>query len=135
MFLLLDLSHYTGDTQENELLFYGVVKDNNDKIVEGAAVMVFVCYNGGIEKLLGYNYTDNEGTYIVNIPVLPEYKGLDGFKVIAGKGSLPPERNIFPVSYAESPRKSSSNIDFYDFLKLVSNNPGKTIFELFKRFN
>lgn len=123
---------YTNDTPKNDLLFYGVVKDNNYKPLEGAAVMVFACYKGGIEKPLGYTFTDNEGTYILNLPEPADYNSLEGFKVRAGKGGRPTERKGRPANYGERPNTKSLNRGFFDFLKLVSNNPNKTISELMK---
>lgn len=81
----LDLPNKEDTIEKNQLLFYGVVRDDNNKILVGAAVKVFACYKGGIEKPMAYTYTDNEGAYFINIPEPLDYNELDGFKVRAGK--------------------------------------------------
>ena len=70
---------------KRKLNFQGVVKDDNNEVLKGAAVMVFACYKGGIEKPMAYTNTDNEGAYFINIPEPLDYNQLDGFKVRAGK--------------------------------------------------
>lgn len=126
----MGLPDITADEQGNRLSFYGVVKDSHDKVLEGVAVMVFACYRGGIEKPLGYTFTDNEGSYIISIPEFPDYSELDGFKVRAGKGSSPAEGIGHPVNYGKKSHTPASNKDFHHFLKIVLNNPNKTIFDL-----
>jgi len=128
------LTHIPGGREKSELLFYGTVKDDDNNLIEGATVMVLACYGDGTESPFGYTFTDGEGTYIVNIPRPDDYTGLEGFKVLAGKGSLPQEGNDYLDGPEENPYINSSNKGFYDFLKLISNNPGKTIFELIKKF-
>lgn len=129
----LDLADKTAGMQENRLLFNGVVKGDHNEGLEGVAVMAFACYKGEIEKPLGYTFTGNDGTYIISIPEFFDYKNLEGFKVRAGKGIPPSEGTGRRVNYSESPRTASSNNDFYSFLKLVSTNPNKTIFDLLRR--
>lgn len=82
---------------KSELFFQGVVKDDNNRVLEGAAVMVFACSKDGDEKLLGYTFTDKKGRYFAIITE-PGYNELDGFKVRAGKDSLTPERIGYPVN-------------------------------------
>lgn len=79
-----DLPNKEDTTEKNQLLFYGVVRDDNN-ILAGAAVKLFACYKGGIEKPMAYTYTDNEGAYFINIPEPLDYNELDGFIVRAGK--------------------------------------------------
>ncbi|MFZ5649856.1 MAG: carboxypeptidase-like regulatory domain-containing protein [Bacillota bacterium] len=128
------LPDYTGDIQNNNLLFQGVVRDGNNKALEGAAVMVFACYKGGTEKPLGYSFTGEDGTYIVNIPAPPDYKRLEGYKVRAGKGTLPPDGGGRTADYGEKSPTKPANRGFYDFLRMVSGKPNKTISELMKEF-
>jgi len=87
---------------KRKLNFQGVVKDDNNEVLKGAAVMVFACYKGGIEKLLGYAFTDIKGRYFAIISEPSDYNDLDGFKVRAGKGNLP-EIIGYPVNYGEMP--------------------------------
>lgn len=87
---------------KRKLNFQGVVKDDNNEVLKGAAVMVFACYKGGIEKLLGYAFTDIKGRYFAIISEPPGYNDLDGFKVRAGKGNLP-EIIGYSVNYGEMP--------------------------------
>lgn len=129
-----DLPDYTGDIQNSNLIFQGVVRDGNNKALEGAAVMVFACYKGGTEKPLGYSFTGEDGAYIVNIPPPPDYKRLEGYKVRAGKGIPPPEGGGRKADYGEKPPTKPANRGFYDFLRLVSGKPDKTIPELMKEF-
>jgi hypothetical protein len=75
----------TGQNVDRLLNFYGVVKDNNDSPIEGAVVMAFACFAGGVEKFLGSALTDRGGRYFISIPKLTNYNGLLGFKVRAGK--------------------------------------------------
>lgn len=75
----------TGQNVDRLLNFYGVVKDNDTSPIEGAAVMAFACFAGGVEKFLGSAFTDREGRYFISIPKLSNYNGLLGFKVRAGK--------------------------------------------------
>lgn len=123
----------TAGRQENQLLFCGVVKNDHQEVLEGVAVMAFACYRGGIEKPLGYTFTDHEGAYIISIPEFFDYKDLDGFKVRAGMGSPPPEGIKQPANYGERPKEASPNKDFHYFLKLISNNRNKTIFDLMEK--
>lgn len=73
---------------EDSLYFYGVVNDNKGMTVKDASVMVYACYDGGIEKPLGYTSTDRTGAYFISTPKPPDYKDLVRFKVRAGKSSL-----------------------------------------------
>lgn len=129
----------TADAQNNQhnnqLLFCGVVRDDHNSVIESAPVMVFACYKGGMESLLGHTFTDSDGVYVVNIPKPADYRDLTGFKVLAGQGRLPSVRNDSPAGRAEKHDIRSPNKGFYDFLKLISNSPGKNIFELLKGFN
>lgn len=128
------LEDHTGGVQRNDLLFYGVVRDHSNKALDGAAVMVFAVYRDGIEKPLGHSFTNTEGAYIINIPAPPDYSGLEGYTVRAGKGSPPTEEKSPPVKNRERPGIIPSNRNFHDFLKFVSNSPNKTISELIKGF-
>lgn len=111
----------TNNVKKNELLFCGVVKDDNNKVLEGVAVMVFACYTDGIEKLQGYGFTDSDGTYIVTIKDPPNYNGLEEFKVRAGQGSQASENNKKKASDDQKTYKDYLNREFYDFLKSVYN--------------
>lgn len=93
--------------QGNKLLhFYGVVRDNNNKVVEGAVVMLSACFAGGNEKVLEHTFTDREGAYFVSVPVPPDDIGITGFKVRAGKaGIIPENKNI--REYNREERKGS----------------------------
>ena len=73
---------------KRKLFFQGEVKDDNNNVLEGAAVLLIACFKGDDEKLLGYTYTDENGGYFAVIPEPPGYKELEGFKVWAGKGNL-----------------------------------------------
>jgi len=94
---------FAGQKMDNLLYFYGVVKDNDAASVEGAVVIVFACFVGGIERLLGSTFTDSEGTYLICIPKLPDYHGLLGFKVRAGMAYIPPEGVDSPGNLEEHP--------------------------------
>jgi len=73
------------------LNFYGVIKDNEAVAVEGAVVMVFACFAGGIERSLVSAFTDRKGAYFISIAKLTNYNGLLGFKVRTGKAYMLPE--------------------------------------------
>lgn len=131
---LTDFPIYKGQTERNDLLFYGVVKDDNNYPIEGAAVMIFACY-GEAETPLGYTFTDKEGTYMINLPEPLDYNKLEGFKVCAGKCSRPADRKTRPaVNPGKETYTRSINRDVFDFFKFLSRNPNKTLTELMKRF-
>lgn len=111
----------TDNVKKDELLFCGVVKDDNNKVLEGVAVMVFACYKDGVEKLQGYGFTDSDGTYIVTITDPPDYNGLEEFKVRAGQGSQASEKNKKKASDDQKTNNDYSNREFCDFLKFVYN--------------
>jgi len=96
---------FAGQEMDELLHFYGVVKDKDAAAVEGAAVIVFACFDGGTEKLLGSTFTDSEGMYLINIPKLPDYNGLLGFKIRAGKAYILPEGEIFDDKTVGVPTK------------------------------
>jgi hypothetical protein len=77
-----------GQKMDRLLYFYGVVKDNYAEAVEGAVVTVIARFAGETEKMLGSTFTDREGAYFISIPKLPDYQGLIGFKVRAGKAHI-----------------------------------------------
>lgn len=117
------LPDYTGGIQNSNLIFQGVVRDGNNKALEGAAVMVFACYKGGTEKPLGYSFTGEDGAYVVNIPPPPDYKSLEGYKVRAGKGIPPPEGGGRKTDYGEKSPTRPANRSFYDFLRIIAGKP------------
>ena len=120
--------------QKDELVFYGVVRDEDNEVVEGAAVIVFACYRGGIEEPLGHTSTDSEGTYIVNIPAMNDYKKLAGFKVRAGGTIRTPRENASCQTKNIENAPGSPNKSFNDFIKHMYYNPDKTLYDLMKNF-
>ncbi|MCL6560055.1 MAG: fibronectin type III domain-containing protein [Firmicutes bacterium] len=80
-----------GQKNDGLLHFYGMVKEKDAAAVEGAVVMVFACFAGGIEKALGSAITGREGAYFISIPKLANDSELLGFKVRAGKAYILPE--------------------------------------------
>ncbi|HUW65626.1 MAG TPA: carboxypeptidase-like regulatory domain-containing protein [Spirochaetia bacterium] len=76
-----------GQQISRSLNFHGVVTDDNDRAVEGAAVVLFACYYGGVERSLGSAFTDRTGAYLILVPK-PDYTELLGFKIRAGKAQM-----------------------------------------------
>ena len=96
---------FAGQKMDRMLNFYGLVKDNDATAVEGAVVMVSACFAGETERLMGSTFTDREGVYFISIPKLPDYHGLMGFKVRAGKAQILPEGVDSPDNLSEHPDK------------------------------
>lgn len=90
----------------SSLHFYGVVYDSDTATVADAAVLVFACYPGGVEKLLGTTYSDREGAYLASIPQMPDEPELLGFKIRAGKACVPLEGVESPVYWEKQPDES-----------------------------
>lgn len=101
------------------LKFYGVVRDNNNKVVEGAVVMLSACFAGGNEKVLEHTFTDSEGAYFVSIPMPPGDIGITGFKVRAGKAGIIPENKNQPEHNREGRPGSFYTRDLYSFFKML----------------
>lgn len=108
------------------LLFCGAVRDENNKAVEGAAVMVFACCRDNTERLLGYTISGIDGNYLINLPDLPDYGDITGFIVRAG--GTPRETGKAHGSRAGYER------DFQSFLRIIYNNPNKSLQDLVKSF-
>jgi len=118
------------NNKKGELLFQGVVRDDHDNVLTGAVVKLFACYQGGIEKPIADTCTDSEGVYLINIPAPVDYDELDGFKVRAGKCSLPPQEEIDQPASTGKPGLTKENN--YNFLDHILNNRNKTIFDVMK---
>lgn len=89
------MQDYVGRDPDGYLSFYGVVRDNDAAVVEGAVVMLFACFNDGTETKLGYTLTNGEGAYFLCLPEMSDPTRLTGFKVRAGKA------HIFPDEYGQ----------------------------------
>jgi hypothetical protein len=131
----------TGDEPEagppprDDLLFCGVVRGDNQRALQGVAVMVAACYRDGREQPLEFTFTDEEGNYTVAIPALQDYSLLDGFKVRACGTSRTAEiTRDGPDKMKEKPQPASPNRNYHNLLKLIYNNPNKSIYELIKHF-
>ncbi|TEB14421.1 hypothetical protein Psfp_02924 [Pelotomaculum sp. FP] len=94
---------FEGQKMDSLLNFYGVVKDTDTAAVEGAVVIICSCHIGGTERSLGSTFTDREGMYFISIPKIPDYHGLIGFKVRAGKAYILPYGVDNPVNLRERP--------------------------------
>lgn len=94
---------FMGQQDDGLLQFYGTVKDNDAAAVEGAVVVVFACFAGGIERLLGATFTGKQGEYLICIQKPADYHGLLGFKVRAGKAYILPEGVDSPGILSEYP--------------------------------
>ncbi|HBV98310.1 MAG: hypothetical protein JL50_19740 [Peptococcaceae bacterium BICA1-7] len=120
---------------QDGLLFYGAVREENNKAVEGVAVMVFACCSDHTERLLGYTISGSEGAYLINLPDLPDYNDITGFIVRAGGAHREPEKTHGSrAGYEEKKRPDSPNKDFNSFLRFIYNNPNKSLHELVKGF-
>ncbi|MDD2553044.1 MAG: fibronectin type III domain-containing protein [Desulfotomaculaceae bacterium] len=95
--------YFTGQKLDGLLNFYGMVKGNDAAAVEGAVVVVFACFTGGSERLLGATITGKQGEYFICIQKLPDYNDLLGFKVRAGKAYILPEGVDSPDVLREYP--------------------------------
>lgn len=116
---------------QDGLLFYGAVREENNKVVEGVAVMVFACCKDSTERLLGYTFSGNEGTYMVNIPDISDYKDITGFIVRAGGTTREPEKvHGSRVRFEGEKHSDSPHKDLHSFLKYIYNYPHKSIHDL-----
>jgi len=120
---------------QDGLLFYGAVREENNKPVKGVAVMVFACCKDHTERFLGHTISGSEGTYLINIPDLSDYKDITGFIVRAGGTTLEPQKaHGSPAEYEREKQPDSPNKDFHSFLRFIFNNPNKSLHELAKGF-
>ncbi|MFZ5643095.1 MAG: carboxypeptidase-like regulatory domain-containing protein [Bacillota bacterium] len=103
----------------DELVFHGVVRDENNEVLEGAAVILFALYRGGQEKPLGYALTGSGGEYVINIPGKIDYDDLDGFKARAGKAIGEPAKSTEPARDKKRPDLNNRKNDFNSFLKFL----------------
>ncbi|MFA7468382.1 MAG: hypothetical protein WCY82_08965 [Desulfotomaculaceae bacterium] len=83
--------------------FHGVVGDNQSLAVENAIVMVFACFNGGLEKPLAHTLTGDDGRYFISIPRPPDNPNLMKFKVRAGKPHLTRKSFYYQVIALKDP--------------------------------
>jgi len=103
----------------DELVFYGVVRDENSEVLEGAAVILFACYSDGQEKPLGYAMTGSNGEYVINIPDKIDYNDLVRFKARAGKAINKPAKGADQVNDMKKHDLNYRKNDFNSFLKLL----------------
>jgi len=71
------------------LYFQGIVMDNQGLGVSHSLVLLLACFAGGLEKPLGYSFTDQEGRYLISIAKPAGCPGLLGYKVRANQMELP----------------------------------------------
>lgn len=96
-----ETNNFTAPETNGLLRFYGVVKNDNNSVVQGAIVMLFACLEDGVENLLGYTCTDNRGQYFLTTPSPTNYTELIGFKVRACIEGIMPEIIAVPENYVE----------------------------------
>lgn len=70
------------------LYFYGTVKDNQGLVISNAIVLLLACLENGIEKPLGYTFTDQEGRYHIMSRLIAGHE-LVGYKLMASKLNPP----------------------------------------------
>lgn len=73
----------------DDLVFFGRVKDSENKGLEGALLKVFACRTDGSEMALSHTYSGKNGYYLVNIPK-PNYPVVR-YIVRSSRSSNPPE--------------------------------------------
>jgi len=71
------------------LYFQGIVMDNQGLSVGHSLVLLLACFEGSLEKPLGYSFTDQEGRYLISIAKPSLCPGLVEYKVRANKLDLP----------------------------------------------
>ncbi|KAF1084191.1 hypothetical protein SPSYN_02595 [Sporotomaculum syntrophicum] len=81
---------------EQHLCFHGIVKDNNGLYVGNAIVLLLACFDNGIEKPLGYTFTDREGRYFIAIPKLSGDHKLLRYKLMASNNDIPGQLLNYP---------------------------------------
>ncbi|MFZ3172449.1 MAG: hypothetical protein WA118_10750 [Carboxydocellales bacterium] len=96
-----ETNNFTAPEINGLLRFYGVVKNDNNSVVQGAIVMLFACLEDGVENSLGYTCTDKRGQYFLTTPSPTDYTELIGFKVRACINGKMPEIIALPENYVE----------------------------------
>lgn len=126
-----DVMNETGQLKNNQLLFHGLVRDDDNNTMENAVVMVIACYKGGGERILGHCYTDSEGAYVINILEPQDIKKIEEFKIMAGM-SVQKETAPYPHVYEkEETGQRGTNRGFHSVLRRLYSSPGKTLPQLF----
>lgn len=93
---------------DEHLYFHGTVKYNQGLAAGGAVVMLLACFVGGVEKPLGYTFTDQEGRYLIATSKLLGEPELLGYKLVAGKPDIPGQ--VFKCSDV-SPQETSQGLE------------------------
>lgn len=75
----------------NDVVFYGRIKDSNDKGLEGALLKIFALKGDGGEVPLNHFYSGKDGYYLVNIP-RPDFT-VTKYIIRTSKSSMPPQGN------------------------------------------
>lgn len=75
----------------NDVVFYGRIKDSNDKGLEGALLKIFALKGDGEEVPLNHFYSGKGGYYLVNLP-RPDFT-VAKYIIRTSKSSLPPQVN------------------------------------------
>lgn len=125
----------TACAPQDGLLFYGAVREENNNPAVGVAVIVLACCKDQTERFLGHTISGSEGTYLINIPDLPDYRDITGFIVRAGGTPREPQKahGSRPGNEGEKP-PDPPNKNFQSFLRFLYNNPNKPLHDLTKGF-
>ena len=73
----------------DDLVFFGRVKDCDNKGLEGALLKVFACRTDGGEAALNHTYAGKNGYYLINVPK-PDF-AVSRYVVRSSRSSNPPE--------------------------------------------
>jgi len=81
----------------NDVVFYGKIKDSNNKGLEGALLKIFALKNDGEEIPLNHFYSGKDGYYLVSIP-RPDFS-VSKYIIRTSKSSLPSQNSSMQMRY------------------------------------